>query len=65
MVIILNDKLLHLADCVVVAAVHVAGDVGDFSPENKTCLVAKVVEFLCVLIVCKTDCGCTNLKDKV
>ena len=40
------------------------GNVGDFSPDYKTVFVAEVIEILVMLIVRKTDGGCTYLHDE-
>ena len=42
-----------------------ARDVGDLCPNNKTALIAKIVEELIMLIVSKTDGSSTYLADEI
>jgi hypothetical protein len=62
-VIVLSNKLGHLADGVSATGGHVLRDVRNFRPNNHTVLVAEIVEVLVVLIVSKTNGGTTYLVD--
>ena len=65
MVIVLRNELLHLRDGVLASAGHMLRDIGDLRPDNETALVAEIIEILIVLIVSKTDGGCTDLANEV
>ena len=64
MVVVLDDELLHLAQGVGPAVMHVHGDVGDLGPDHQALLVAEVVEGLGVLIVGQPDGIGTHLEDQ-
>ena len=51
MVVILCDQFAQLADGVVFTERQMLADVRNLGPDNKSCLVAKIVEILCMLIV--------------
>ena len=65
MVIALGHQLPHLIDGVLPSIRHVLCDVGDFRPDDDAILVAKVIEFLCVLIVGKAHRVGTDFTDNV
>ena len=64
-IVVLRNKLLHLRDSVLASAGKMLRDIGNLRPDNETALVAEIVEILVVLIVSKTDGGCTYLADEV
>ena len=55
MVVALADELLHLCERVLPAARHMLCDIGDLSPDDKTVLIAEVIEFLRVLVMGKAQ----------
>jgi hypothetical protein len=62
-VIVLSNKLGHLADGVSATGGHMLGDVRNLGPNYHTVLVTEIVEVLIVLIVSKTNGGATYLVD--
>ena len=65
MVIVLDYKLGHLADGVLPSGGHMLRDIGYLCPDNKTALIAKVIEILVVLIMGKADGGAAHFADKI
>ena len=65
MVIILLDQLIHLTDCIFSAIRHMLGDIGDLCPNNKTALVAQIIEILIVLIMSQTNGSSADLANEI
>ena len=65
MVVVLDDEFLHLRNSVLSAGGHMLGDVGNLRPDDKSALIAQVIEILVVLIMGKANGGCAHLADKV
>ena len=65
MVVVLHYKLSHLADGVLASGGHMLGDIGNLRPDNKTALIAEVIEILVVLIMGKAYSGAAHFADKI
>ena len=63
-VIILDDQLLHLADCIFPAIRHMFGNIGNFRPDDHACLITQVVEILVMLVMGQTDGIGADLPDQ-
>ena len=66
-IVILNDQFFQLADTILMGfGIFVEHtDKGDLRPDNKSQLVAGVIEILGMLIMCQTDSVCPQLFDQL
>ena len=63
MVVILNDKFLHLLDGVFLTIAHVGCDVGNLCPDDLAIYITKIIEILIMLIMCQPDGSRTEFHD--
>ncbi len=63
MIVALCNEFPHLAEGVFAAALHMHGDIGNLRPHHDAVFVAQIIELLRMLIMCKTQCVCTDLPD--